>query len=69
MMHKDQSGKSSMMRVGFAFTLIIGGLMCIAGIVAVFMKLDADTLLTGGSLMITGSGFAKSIQKKFEGTQ
>ncbi len=66
MIHHDQSGKASMMRVGFAVSLLVGSVLCGAGVVAVFMSLDGNALITGGSLMITGSGFAKSIQKKWE---
>jgi hypothetical protein len=56
-----------MMRVGFTVSLLVGSALCIAGVGAVFLSLpDASSLILGGSGMITGSGFAKSIQKKWE---
>lgn len=56
-----------MMRVGFFTTLIIGSLMCLAAIGAIFLSLSgAESLALSGSGMITGSSFAKAIQKKWE---
>lgn len=64
---KDPVGKVSMMRVGFFVTLIIGSILCLGGLIGIFYALsEAGTAMACGSAMITGSGFAKSVQSKWE---
>lgn len=67
---KDCSGKLSSMRVGFLTCLIFGALLIVAGIFAAFMGKNehAGTMITSGTMLMCSSGFAKSIQKKFEGS-
>jgi hypothetical protein len=56
-----------MMRVGLALTLVIGAMLCISGIFAVFYaKAGAESLVLAGSGMMTTSSWAKAIQKKWE---
>ena len=67
-MLRDCTGKISMMRVGFAVSLVIGAAMCLAAIAGMFLvRPDAVAMGTAGATMITASGFAKSIQKRWEG--
>ena len=67
MIHHDSNSKPSMMRVGFIVTLVVGSLLCLLGSIAIFMLIEGgETLVMSGSTMITGSGFAKAIQKKWE---
>jgi len=64
---KDQSGKISMMRVGLFVTLATGAVLCVGGLFGVFYdKSSAEALVLAGSTMMTGSGWAKAIQKKWE---
>lgn len=64
---KDHTGKISMMRVGFFVTLIVGSILCVGGLAAIYYGLaEAGTAIASGSAMMTGSGFAKSIQSKWE---
>lgn len=56
-----------MMRIGFFATMVTGIIMCLAAIPAVFMDLaGANDLILGGSGMISATGFAKSIQSRWE---
>lgn len=67
MIHCHETGKVSMMRVGFLTTLIIGCVLCVSGTFAIFLNIaGGETLVMSGSGMITGSGFAKAIQKRWE---
>lgn len=67
MIRCHNTNKISMMRVGFLTTLIMGCVLCVAGITAIFLKVPGgETLVMSGSGMITGSGFAKAIQKRWE---
>lgn len=64
---KDHKDKYSMMRVGFAVSLVLGTAVTLAGTVAMFMKLpDAAIALTLGTGLIGSSAFAKAIQTKWE---
>lgn len=64
---RDHNSKLSMMRIGFLATLVIGSLMCLAGIPAVFMELSgANDLILGGTAMISTTGFAKAYQSRWE---
>ncbi len=64
---KDNTGKNSMMRIGFFACLLVGAILAIAGTVGAFYKLaDAGTLLTTGTALMGTSGFAKAIQAKWE---
>ena len=68
MFYKDHHGKTSMMRVGLAVTLAVGTVLCLGGLTGVFYdKAGAEALVLAGSGMITGSSWAKAIQKKWEG--
>ncbi len=67
MLHQDSSGKTSSMRIGFITCLILGGLLILSGIVAGFKNLDvAGVMINAGAALCGSSGFAKSLQKKFE---
>lgn len=56
-----------MMRAGFFMSLIVGSILCVTGIVAVFMSLDgAETLIMSGSGLMGSSGFAKAVQSRWE---
>lgn len=56
-----------MMRVGMLICLLIGAVQSLAGVVAVFMGLDGSVLLTTGSALMGSSGWAKAVQRKWEG--
>lgn len=63
----DHGGKVSMMRVGFFVTLVTGCMMCLSGIVAVFIgKAGFDVMITAGVGLMTSSGWAKAVQTKWE---
>lgn len=65
---KDHKDKYSMMRVGFAVSLVLGTIVTLTGTVAMFMELpDAAMALTLGTGLIGSSAFAKAIQAKWEG--
>lgn len=67
MMMKDDNGNTSSMRVGFLLTLTIGSIMVLSGITAVFLEIpEGVTMINAGAMMMTGSGFAKAVQKKYE---
>ena len=66
-MFKEVSGKTSMMRIGFAACIIIGSLLSLFGIIAVFNSLSgAEVLIMSGSGLMGTSGFAKAVQSKWE---
>jgi len=66
-MFSDQSGKVSMMRIGFFMCLCIGSILSLSGIIAVFMSLsDASTLIATGTALMGTSGFAKAVQARWE---
>ncbi len=63
----DSNGTTSMMRVGFLVCLIIGAFMCISGVIASFMSVTgAETMIVSGAGLMSTSGFAKSLQKRYE---
>lgn len=64
--HRDHTGKTSMMRVGFMSCLSVGAVLSISGVVAVFAGLDGDIMITAGAGLMGSSGFAKAIQSKYE---
>ena len=67
MITKDNAGHASSMRVGFLLTLTIGSVMILSGITAVFLQIpEGVTMINAGAVMMTGSGFAKAVQKKYE---
>jgi hypothetical protein len=64
---KDCNGKLSMMRLGFMVSMIIGTVVALAGVVAMFMTLpDAGIAITIGTGLIGSSAFAKAVQSKYE---
>jgi len=66
-MLKNNTGKVSMMRVGFLGCLVVGGVLCLFGIGAVYKSLDgAEALVTNGAMLMSASGFAKAIQSVWE---
>lgn len=66
-MFKDSKGNVSMMRVAVFFGLVIGAIMCLGGLGAVYLSLEgASALIQTGGLLMVGNGFAKALQKKFE---
>jgi hypothetical protein len=66
-MFTDNQNKLSMMRVGFFVCLIIGSLLSLGGMIAVFMKLaDASVLVMSGTGLMGTSSFAKAVQSKWE---
>lgn len=63
----NHNGKTSMMRVGFMVSLILGVIVTLAGTAAMFMKLpDAAMAMTLGTGLIGSSAFAKAIQTRWE---
>jgi len=66
-MLNDQNKKTSMMRVGFLVSLVIGSIVTLAGVGGMFLSLDdAAVALTTGPTLMGASGFAKAIQSKWE---
>lgn len=62
------NGKTSMMRVGFAVSLVVGSALAMAGCAGMFMSVsDAGTAMTLGAGLIGSSAFAKAVQAKYEG--
>lgn len=67
MIHHDSNNKPSAMRVGFILSLVMGCILCTSGVFAIFMRIPGgEMLVMTGSGMMTTSGFAKAIQKKWE---
>ncbi len=66
-MFHDHNGKLSSMRIGFLTCLTLGGLLILSGIAGIFMQVPESTVMVNvGGMLCGSSGFAKSIQKKFE---
>lgn len=66
-MLNDDNNRLSMMRVGFAVSLLAGLALCAAGVTAAFMSVQgAETMIVSGAGLMSTSGFAKSIQKRYE---
>jgi hypothetical protein len=60
-------GKTSMMRLGFFVSLVVGSIMAIGGVVAMFMSVpDAAVAMMTGTATMAGGGFAKAVQAKWE---
>lgn len=63
----DSLGDFSMMRLGFAVSMVIGTIISLCGCVAMFINAEAASVaISSGSAMIVGSGFAKAVQSKYE---
>ncbi len=61
------SGKLSMMRLGFAISMMLGSIVGLAGVVAMFFNLDhAATAITTGLALVGSGGWAKAVQSKHE---
>ena len=64
---KDCKNKPSMMRAGFFVVLVIGSIVSLSGVAAMFMGLpDAGTAITTGLAVIGTNSFAKAVQSKYE---
>lgn len=64
---EDNLGNKSLIRLVTFLGAIVGSLMCIAGIIAMFLNNPIATIaLTTGGGLITGSGLAKALQKRVE---
>lgn len=63
---EDGRGNKTMMLTGYMATLIVGGIISIAGAVAMFYSLpdSAAALIAGPALMGSG-GYAKAVQEKW----
>lgn len=62
------TGKYSMMRMGFAVSMVVGSAVSIAGAVAMFIDAThAGTAITAGLALVGSGGWAKAVQSKYEG--
>lgn len=61
------TGKLSMMRLGFAVSMVVGSVVALCGAVAMFVGAShADTAMTVGTALIGAGGFSKAVQAKYE---
>ncbi len=67
MMLNDDNGNLSTIRIGFMVSLVVGTILCAAGIAAAFMSAQGgETMIVSGAGLMSTSGFAKAIQKGHE---
>lgn len=66
--YQDNKLNTSSLRVIGLIVSIIGGIMALSGVVAMFMSLEsAATAMTTSSIMLTALPVAKAWQKQMEG--
>ena len=63
---RNDNGVPSMMRLCLLINLIVGTVLIACAIVLAFMATPAPYMVTAGALMMTGGGFAKALQKRYE---
>lgn len=64
---KDDNQKVSALRIGFFFSMAMGTVLILAGIVAAFKSVSGHVdMISNGTMLMSASGFAKAIQSYTE---